>query len=43
VVTIRAGGLATAKGAGTAVISATLGDVVGQSTVTVTPKPKKPK
>jgi glycosidase len=43
VVTVKAGGLATAKGAGTAVISATLGDVVGQSTVTVTPKPKKPK
>ena len=42
VVSIKPSGLAKAKRAGTAVISATLDDVVGQSTVTVIRKPKKP-
>lgn len=43
VVVISATGLAQAKDNGTAVISATLDGVVGDSTVTVAKKPKKPK
>jgi glycosidase len=43
VVSIKAGGEAKAKGVGTAVVSATLGEVFGQASVTVTEKVKKPK